>query len=171
MGKFTWNLCSAAIYPHACGTMNGLDLSAFFDLILRSDSAGDLQGICRPLCRELTLQFLGCLCSEGLGASFLCSMFHSPAVALLRSSCCLPGLHAGTRPGRPGTLCVPCGFVHLRQLSCLPLLSVVPCSVLSLWAVALQSFRVRAGCNAVSIPWAFALLPLLVVCRSSAPLL
>lgn len=55
-----------------------------------------LQRICRLLRHELTLQFLGCLCPEGLGTSFHCGTFPSPAVALLRSSCCLPGLHAGS---------------------------------------------------------------------------
>lgn len=33
---------------------------------------------------------------RGPGASFRCGTFPSPAVALLRSSCCLPGLRAGS---------------------------------------------------------------------------
>lgn len=118
--------------------------------------------ICSLICSQL-LQFafaedpqivvaMKLLCGfcvrRGWALPLVCSTFPSPAVALLRSSCCLPCLHRGSR-----TFCVPHGFVPLWWLFLPP---SAECSAL-FWVAALGILPGNAGsrwmCHATNNPF------------------
>lgn len=135
--------CFSLSYLHPDTLPTEVVFAALFALLfaLRCAFAEDLQGVtpgthfavCRPSLSKRAVYFLSL---QHILFSWLCSPV------------CLTCTQ-GTRCH--GILCVPCGFVHLQWLSCVPLLSIVLCSAPPAWAAALKSFRVQADSNTVSV--------------------
>lgn len=86
-----------------------------------------LQRILRLLCHELTLQFLICLCQEGLGTSF-CLQHISFSCSGSAEILLLSALLAERDLGALGPSVCPVALFLSGGSSCPPLLSAVPCS-------------------------------------------